>query len=421
MIPLKRKLHAGHGIIQYLTKRIKGHRPEEHPGISHAGLFEKLPPELIELIANSSDARGVCALRLTCTYINNSTLHTFESNYSVQTIRTDFSKDSFKRLTDLCKMRHLAVKVETVHVTGRVNFSYLGKGFKWKHTDGDEMTLIDDQSAVTEWCALFLQLVNCGNFIISGFGQNAANIDLLSKGDALMLLFYIIGAVDIPVKSFRVEGTDSRDLQRTGYFEKPRFRNAWATVESLEFHRVDPSRPVYAFFAPLVAYATSLKRLKIDDYLDVHTMNFIGRATLTLQELHLTQRWNIAGRLPAQCWTAWDLEGRAGYLRKLHILRLAMEGGASWIPFLSSLRQHHTSLEEITISGFYTGGTVKRWLHFPAIAVDPVVDPATGSEFQYRCWSEGWGPGRPLCMYVKYAGPRMGIALQRLEATAQEG
>ncbi|KAL3486932.1 hypothetical protein BJX62DRAFT_241511 [Aspergillus germanicus] len=105
MSPLKKKLHAGHEIIQYLTKRIKRHRPESHPDISHAGRFEKLPPELIDIIANFSDRQSIFALRSTCTYINNSTLHYFESHHSV------------------------AAKVTTVKVW---THDYFGLGFIWE-------------------------------------------------------------------------------------------------------------------------------------------------------------------------------------------------------------------------------------------------------------------------------------------------
>ncbi|KAJ0421515.1 hypothetical protein BJY00DRAFT_312120 [Aspergillus carlsbadensis] len=334
MIPLKRKLHAGHEIVQYLTKRIKGHRPASHPGISHAGLFEKLPPELIEVIAISSDCGGICALRLICTYIKNSTLHAFETNYSVQTIRTDFSKESFKRISELCELRHLALKVEKVHVTTR---KYYGRGFKWKRTGRDDIILMKDQGAVTEWYQLFLKLVNCRNFSLSQGMRDGSNAskELLTKGDALMLLCYIIGVVGIPVQSFYTQMPVRYGLWlrygRTEFFDTPQFLKAWASIESLTLDDVPLEFTGSELFLHLIASATSLKRLELRSLSQDEIVNAAARTPLTLQELRLIVRAEFAEGLPPRWWTVWIFHVAPGICGNCisTIYRLAAEGVGS--------------------------------------------------------------------------------------------
>jgi hypothetical protein len=88
---------------------------------------------------------------------------------------------------------------------------YFGKGFTWIRPPtgrADGLTLEREQSLVNEWCELFLKLANCRNFNLcdGNYDHCYARRDLLTKGDALMLLCYIIGGAEIPIKSFRVQG-----------------------------------------------------------------------------------------------------------------------------------------------------------------------------------------------------------------------
>jgi hypothetical protein len=285
------------------------------------------------------------------------------------------------------------------------------------------------QLAAYQWYCLFKKLVNCRNFVVSGGKPEQCGCcgdDRLTTGDALVLVCYIIDGARIPVKSLPVGGlSDIRGnwtrFPRGGFFYMPSYCKGWATVESLTLENVLCGENEAGFFYDLVAHSRGLRRLEIRNPKQIPMVRAAMKSVRTLQELCLVRTSNDArDGLPAQWWKGLDLQGRAGHLRKLHLETLSGVAGVGCVPFFSALREHHGALEEIRIRKLHTKGPGLRWLHFPSIPGDPLVDSGSGSSFRYGCHTECRGLGRELCTYVHYAGLRMDLALQKLEASAEE-
>ncbi|KAL3459193.1 hypothetical protein BJX64DRAFT_291446 [Aspergillus heterothallicus] len=423
MNPLKRKLQSSQATIRYLAKRLKCHLPGSHHGMSHAGRFKTIPPELINIIATYLDVADICALRCTCVYIKNATLHHWESNYSLQTIRTDFSKKSLKRFQRLCKSRERILKVERLRVWPTLGEPYdskhFGRGFSWKHEYSNGVYwLVENQDGAHEWRKVFAKLVNCRSFIIGGQQLERSYIqqrNLVTVAEALMLLLYIIGGVELPVKSIEICPDPLRpwptSLAWTDFFTSPAFQSAWSSLSELSLHNILAQENRPDFFNHLIAAATQLRRLEIRDA----SLNILGAVTANLRSLYMGHGIIFAWRIEPLCEA---LKSRAGHLRSLTLKALETER-TGWKPLLASLRKHNSSLDEIEIGDLSSKGGGTYRLHWPQLPQHAVVDPASEAQITYTTAPSQHGPD--LVVALRYSGPKMHHALRVIEVLAEEG
>ncbi|KAL2860125.1 hypothetical protein BJX68DRAFT_261097 [Aspergillus pseudodeflectus] len=435
MPSLKRKFDEGQEYVRYITKRIKLHRPNKGRG---AGRFDTLPPELIHIIATFTERKALSSLRSACRYIFNSTQYHWQHNYSVQTIRTDFSKRSLKRLEKLCKHRELMLKVETLLIQEPRRTEF-GKGFTWKRDSGAFPEMLRyDQGAVKQWQALFSKLVNCRSFILHAASEAHRPINKLSGTDALVVLLYILAGSGIPAESLFVKfsrlegaqrvisGVDPKRLSAFEMLKTPGFKQACASIRSLSVSGA--MRGEESIFATMLPYTAALQKLVVRNCWDQEAEPFMAALAhlardepprFHLRELEYSRSvFDQRPRAPVNATRHFTefLASQNGSLRKLVLGPLSVFEG-SFVPVLDSLRDNNKALEDIMIRDMQCWPSRTR-LRFPGIEKNPVVDKQLGTRFEYSTWPIGDGLGGTKVNKVSYKGPRMDFALKRLAAEA---
>ncbi|KAL2825873.1 hypothetical protein BJY01DRAFT_151767 [Aspergillus pseudoustus] len=234
---------------------------------------------------------------------------------------------------------------------------------------------------------------------------------------------YIIGGLELPIKWLAIwpfnTHADEQPVQHnrlvwTDFYTSHPFLSAWSNVESLSLSGLMDDREI-KFCGVLVATADDLRKPDIRNRpIDLRIAGIIDHAsTMQLQELDIGGGELLSSiTVPAMGHLQRTLQHRGAYLRRLTIKRIILNG-SSWIPLLSPLRQHNTALEEIEISDLEIGHPEYWSLHFPGVSVNHIVDPVTGSKFIY--------PSAGKNLTIRYAGPRMDLALQKIEQWAQGG
>ncbi|KAJ0422023.1 hypothetical protein BJY00DRAFT_311426 [Aspergillus carlsbadensis] len=288
------------------------------------------------------------------------------------------------------------------------------------------------QGAVHAWQAVFRHMVNYRNVEIIGTSAEMGDSlrgygKALSASDAIMLVCYVIARVQIPLQTFCVDFSmvpgdhdlipciHPRHVSHAFLRRSPDFLAAWSNTRSLILRgalRGD-------LFAGLMMHTGRLEKLELtkcwwpDLGNTFHVLKLLGRS-LQLREFRL--EWSDA----SQHALATLLKQVKPSLRKLYPGHLKLRWG-SWIPILTQLRARNTTiLEEISLIELSSVGFVKSQLHFPRLSSNAVVDPETGSEVTYSSRVVGGGFGRCLNTGIRYSGPRMDIALQRLPDWGQE-
>ncbi|KAJ0422024.1 hypothetical protein BJY00DRAFT_311427 [Aspergillus carlsbadensis] len=436
MHSLKRKIDAGQEYVRDMTKRIKLRLSKQRRG---AGRFDILPSEVIHIIATSLDREAMCALRATCRYLRNSTQYHWQHNYSVHTIRTDFSKHSLKRLQKLCKHRELVLKVETLLIQ-EPRRTVFGKGFSWKRGNygGSSEMLRYDQDAVREWQAVFSKLINCRSFIFHAAPEAHRPTPNLTATDALVVLLYILAGSDIPAESLFVKfdrlygaqressGVDPERLSAHEMLAIPGFQHACTSIHTLTI--TGAMRRGESIFASMLPYTRALQRLVVRHCWDRESaplstaLGDLAREPAPrfhLREFEysrsLFDRTHIPGTDTTEHFTTF-LASQNESLRKLVLGPLTVFR-QSVDPVLVSLRDNNASLEDITIRDLQWWPNRMR-LRFPGIERNPVVDEQLGTRFEYSDRVVGDRTDRTPVMMVRYAGPRMDLALKRLVADA---
>ncbi|CEL07020.1 hypothetical protein ASPCAL10186 [Aspergillus calidoustus] len=379
MPSLKRKFDKGQEYVRYITKRIKLHRRNKGRG---AGRFDTLPPEVIHIIATFTERRALSRLRATCCYIFNSTQYHWQHTYSVQTIRTDFSKRSLKRLEKLCKHRELMLKVETLLIQEPRRTEF-GKGFTWKRDSGAFPEMLRyDQDAVKQWQAVFSKLVNCRSFIFHAASEAHRPTNKLTGTDALVVLLYILAGSGIPAEIPReVSGVDPKRLSAFEMVKLPGFKQACASIRSLCVSGA--MRGEESIFATMLPHTAALQKLIVRNCWDQEAEPFMAAlAHLARDEplrFHLREFeysrsvFDRRQRAPVNATRHFTqfLASQNGSLRKLVLGPLSVFEG-SFVPVLDSLRDNNKALEDITIRDMQCWPSRTR-LRFPGIEKNPVV------------------------------------------------
>ncbi|KAL3454113.1 hypothetical protein BJX65DRAFT_301901 [Aspergillus insuetus] len=435
MPSLKRKLNAGQDYVRDLTKRIKLHLPKPRRG---AGRFDSLPPELIHIIATFTERETLCSFRATCRYLFHSTQYYWQHNYSVQTIRTDFSKYSLKRLQKLCKHRELVLKVETLLIQ-EPRLTVFGNGFTWKRDSGAFTEMLRyDQDAIKQWQAVFSKLVNCRSFIFHAAAEAHRPTNKLTTTDALVVLLYTIAGSGIPAESLfvkfdRLDGVQREktgvDLERLSAFEMlkaPGFKQACTSIKSLTV--CGAMQRQETIFGTMLPFMKSLEKLVVRHCWDHEVEPFVSalghlandpEPNFHLREFEYSRSvFNRRQRARVNVTRHFTefLASQNGSLRKLVLGPLSVFEG-SFVPVLEALRDNNASLEEISIRDLQWWPTRAR-LYFPGIEKNPVVDKQLGTRFEYATWPIGDGLDATRVSKVSYKGSRMDLALKRLAAEA---
>ncbi|KAJ0421516.1 hypothetical protein BJY00DRAFT_312121 [Aspergillus carlsbadensis] len=147
-----------------------------------AGSFEKLPVELVELIATFLDDDALFTFRTTCRYIARCT-HFYFVRTHLAVLCTDLSTRSFNRLENLAADPDMVRHVETLVVKQQKQISTwtkpserpkkrtrwrgprIGNGLVWKRLESGLLDL--DQEAVLAWHRMLRRLVKCRAFRVS--------------------------------------------------------------------------------------------------------------------------------------------------------------------------------------------------------------------------------------------------------------
>ncbi|KAJ0422030.1 hypothetical protein BJY00DRAFT_311432 [Aspergillus carlsbadensis] len=244
-----------------------------------AGRFEKLPGELVELIATSMDRQTLCTFRTTCSYAARCTDYHFRREY-LTIFRTDLSTGSLRRLQKRIQDAEYAKGIRTLVVEAAPGalkehakddtFPVLGGYFKWLR--GADGHVILEQDSVNKWCDAVKQLPECRSFRLVGElpALKGADYELLRPVDASRVILHFIKTLQIPVVSFdvgmawleEVMRVNNRRLNASEFLEDATFLEVWSSLKSYTINGSIPSFG-HGLSAKMILAGKNLRQLTV--------------------------------------------------------------------------------------------------------------------------------------------------------------
>lgn len=404
-------------IYYKLLNKLKTHIRKRHQRATSP--FCNLPVELVDHIIQHLDPATLCSFRLACKDLYELTLPQFGSRYIDGIIRTDLSVHSLDRLRTLADNPRLGQYVHRLLVTSEDTI--YGKGIIWnRHADGH---LVDPlrQDGVQQLQRILRSCVNCTSFQIddSMASEDKYEDQFLTRSDVLTILLNIIADTGLPTTSFLVDlaedggsggcGIDPRRLLNLPNLRGRNFIAAWAHIQELMLDYKMESRVAVDMGITFIQQAPNLQKLSMSFDNGGDAALFLRRLMhmdvlqppIQLQEVSLSKTFVSGDDLAA-------LLCRVGHsLRVVSFRWVRLTSGSRdrWKEILETLRDQCPYLD--TFGLFWSRITPHTLANFPLIAENPIV--GAGSEARAFEFS---GPRRIGA--VKYSGPRMDLALQRL-------
>ena len=237
-------------------------------------------------------------------------------------------------------------------------------------------------------------MTKCNSFRIqtSGGLEHDPIMECLLPSDVIGIILSVIAETDLPVKSFFVyynniglSSVGARRLQMS-VCQRPRFRNAWKTVEELDLeHSLTPD--TFEWAKDLVLHPTSLKKLRLHFDFD-QTTSFIGdllafpRIFQGLQEFRLG-RANVTVNMLSSI-----LNEACTNLRVLSFWHVYLQE-STWVAILEQIRDSVPLLESISINlpkEYFNDEIVH--IQFPALETNGEIPGSNGQKFElkYKKW-----------------------------------
>ncbi|KAJ5355884.1 hypothetical protein N7517_010493 [Penicillium concentricum] len=283
--------------------------------IAPASGIHSLPVELLADIAKYTESPGLCALRLTCRALYQSSLRHFAQTF-VHTLKTDLSPNSLARLEEAANDELFGPCVRKLKIV-RNSKCCLGP-------------LVPDNTSsetyIQSWHDVMKRLGNCRSFELhySTYTTPHPDGDGITLDEATGLVLEAISTEHMPMESFSIEIMKYRD--RNHQFNVTQFGiatfgiPAFSQLKELSFVIPDAETKTINWMAKTIQGAKSLRKLEI-------LFNWNCKSTSLLSQL------SSVGCLPE--------------LQELTFSRMSFDSSAALGMFLRNIRK---SLRSITLS-----------------------------------------------------------------------
>ena len=303
-----------------------------------------LPIELIEDIARGLRRSGLCSLRLTCKALYRKSTHAFGQRLTK--VRTTLSSTSLQKLESLSRHEQFGRCAKTL-VIEEDSDRYFGHGFSWsRHPSG---CLQFPHPAIHMLQEILLRLENCRSFRISSGYEWPEGKDCLGNTDALAIILHVIAEGSLPVRSVILEPVWypwDHTLLHLPTYQTPKFKCAWAHLQSLGFHYRVGIGDVN-WMTELIVHATGLKYLSLKGWprnCDLISKLSSYRKLPSLEELSIVADFCIIRRRVLSNFLLLFKDS----LRELRLRKVSLED--TWEPILGLLRTEFPILETVSLS-----------------------------------------------------------------------
>ena len=306
--------------------------------------LSKLPTELIESIARGLRRSGLCSLRLTCKALYQKSTHAF--GLRLAKVRTTLSSTSLQKLEGLSRHEQFGRCAKTL-VIEEDSDRYFGHGYSWnRHPSG---SLQFPHPAVDMLQEILMRLENCRCFRISSGYEWREGKDCLGNTDALAIILHVIAEASLPVKTVILEPVWypwDHALLHLPTYQTPKFKFAWAHLQSLGFHYRLGIGDVN-WMTELVVHATGLKYLSLKGWPRngdlISRLSSYGKLP-NLEELSIVADFCIIRRQVLSNFLLLFKDS----LRELRLRKVSLED--TWEPVLELLRTNFPILETVSLS-----------------------------------------------------------------------
>ncbi|KAL4922065.1 hypothetical protein BDW62DRAFT_197304 [Aspergillus aurantiobrunneus] len=273
-----------------------------------AGAFSRLPPELLEMVAQHLDGQAMRSLRQSCKYIVHSTFRHFRECH-ISTVQTDMSRVSSERLSQLSK-HELGQAVRTM-IVKKPRRGGLGSGFEWE-INGN--TIVLPQEGFTRFCEVLGALRNCRSFVF--YGRDDEGYPDHAKVDSLT--FDVLLGVDSGSRFSQGYGLlEHTDLSYSPV-RRPELRAIWSEIESLSIREARVPSDEGHDLVHMLSNAPRLRNLEIRFHtnmrLQVINVILSLKDTFQLEEFRLER-----ARLPESSQYLRDFLTHQPSLRRLYL------------------------------------------------------------------------------------------------------
>ena len=377
-----------------------------------------LPVELVEVIAYGLEPAELLSLRLACRELNRKTFRCFGHAY-FQTLRTNLSRESLQRLTEVSQHEHLRRCVKVLLIESSNN---TGLGFLWnRHPSGHLVAPLPAVKTLRE--ILGDKFVNCRSFRFHTFqfhsDYDAIDLDqsaYLTTTDTIAIILTIIAETGLPVESFHVDlnafGGSPVDIKRLDIlpYQTPEFRAGWACLRELILGYT-LSHEAVDWTVELILRASCLQKLELGHHFD-DTIGLIFHRLLSAETLPRLEELSILkGRFTEELLSNLVLRFRDS-LRILSLCSIVITPGGTWPAVFRAWRGSLPLLERISVKHLRNRGPPKTHIIFPSIGDDPVI-PETGGQRFFDLTHREFG-GEQAIVGVAYRGPSMKMAFEIL-------
>ncbi|KAI2733462.1 hypothetical protein CBS147332_477 [Penicillium roqueforti] len=274
-----------------------------------------LPVELVAEIVKFTESLDLCALRLTCRAIYQSSLRQFAHNF-VHTLRTDLSPNSLARVEEAANDEMFCPCVRKLEIV-RDSKGYLGPL---------SPDAISKRIYIQAWCDVIKRLSNCRSFELHNLSYTTpyAYSHGITLDEATGLVLKAIANEQIPMEYFSISIVKSRTRvfqDKLTQFDIATFGiPAFSHLKELCFAIPDAETKTIHWMAKMIQCAKSLRKLTI-------IFNWKCESTFLLSQL------SSAGCLPE--------------LQELTFSRMSFESSAALGIFLYSIQD---SIRHVTFS-----------------------------------------------------------------------
>lgn len=263
-------------------------------------MITSLAQEIFDYIAIYMDTNDLCALRLTCRCLNDSTFRLWAKSFN--TIQTDLGSQSLQRLFDISQYQSLRDHVHGLYIPASKKFGDFGGGLKWSRNKCD-ILLIDDLNEKFRkfQTCLYNDLVNCRSFHIQG-PTDVGRLGELTTTEAVLLLLNIIAETGLKIQAFTVDFSAWVSRFRLKDYSsircQPLFNQGWSHLRELHLNQEIRSDNV-AWTRDLIEKAPNIRKLSLAFYgtETSATREILGLKMPPLEELYLRGSYSTASSL----------------------------------------------------------------------------------------------------------------------------